>query len=210
MLTMMLTAMPVSYAAVDYSVKHWTNQNGENDLIDYYTVYQGTLASMYEPNFYCEERDHYYNIYTGWDVEITFYRQYGNTSPEQGVALYKYLTSHSDNEYCCGGCYYYSSDDSVYVWLIEGWDLFDLSLDPNDLWNRDFWMNTDATGLYLEYLGQGQGRAIKDYADELGCSGTAYVKSSGKDETREFSFGFHFVEGTDDHVVKRYCPDETW
>ena len=209
---LVLSMMPSSYAASGYRVKHWTDVN-DYETTNFYYVYQGALDPMYAPTFYCEGGDYYTNIYTGWDVVISFYRQYDSASPEQAAALCSYLTSHSDNKYSSAGYYYFTDDDfitSIYVWFIDGWDVYDSNLDIQDLWDREFWMNRDAVGLYLEYLGYGRSDSTWQNALKQGCSSMVTVQENEKYGFPGITFGFHFVEGTDEHVVKRYCPNETW
>ena len=206
LLTLMLSIMPASYAA-GYKVKHWTNEQDSYDDTNYFTVYQGTLDPMYAPTFYS-------NIYTGWDVEISFYRQYDSASIEQAEALCEYLTSHAESKYNCASYYYYMEDGlitDIYVWFMDGWDVNDPELDFQDLWDREVWMNAYATGLILEYLGYGRGEETWEYAQERGCSNIVTAQAS--EEQYGFpgvTFGFHFIEGVDSHAVWRYCPNETW
>lgn len=218
MLAMMIGLMPAASAASStkdkvYKVMHWTAPMSEEEEIDYYTVYRNSKEKNGTPTFYCEARDHYNNIYTGEDVEITFFRQYDSASPEQADALCKYLTDNSDSKYKCAGSYYFKDDElitSVVVWFMEGWDVEDLDLDFQELWGKNIWMNCDATGLILEYLGYGRSDEIWDYALKLGCSSMVTARDQDQVAFPGVTFGFHFIEGTDDHAVKRYCPNETW
>ena len=50
--------------------------------ITYYRVYSNPEEIIGAPTFYTEERDQYNNIYTNWDVKITFYRQYDGATLE--------------------------------------------------------------------------------------------------------------------------------
>ena len=218
MIALILCFVPSASAASSkkdkgYSVMHWTAPMSEDEETDFYTVYRNSNEKNGTPTFYCEGRDHYNNIYTGWDVEITFFRQYDAASLEQANALCKYLKNHSDNKYKCAGSYYFKEDGmitSIVVWFMEGWDVEDPDLDFQDLWDKNIWMNCDATGLILEYLGYGRSDEIWNYAVKLGCSSMVTAQEHDEYGFPGVTFGFHFIEGTDDHVVKRYCPNETW
>lgn len=193
--------------------------DGEYDLV-YYFVEREVAGVHDEIMFTCEPRDHYKNIYTGEDVEITFYRgHYAGYMGADGArklanAFNSYLTDQFDHTKYSGrsvGWYTIGADgeiEDIYFWVIDGWDVNDSSQNIQALLDREFWMNSDATGLILEPIGYGTISDTWDQAWRLGCSHTISVQNSGKTGISGFIIGFHFVEGTDDHTVRRYCLNE--
>ncbi len=180
----------------------------ESDETTYYRLYSDPAETIGAPTFYREPCDTYDNIYTGWDVSITFFRQYDGVSLAQTKAFCRYLEETSEAEDRYAG-YYCCEEDGfikmIVVYLFEGWDFDDLSLDFQDLWQRNPWMNCDATGLVLEYLDYGLSEETLKWSWDIGCSAAVCVQ-----EAVGFpgvSFGFRFFEGTDHHIVRRYCPD---
>ena len=214
MLAAILALMPSAFAEKTYDGYSISCQTGEGfygDYVDYYTVYHNSKEKNGPPTFYCEGRDRYNNIYTGWDVEISFYRAYENATLEQARALSRYLKENSTRQYKSSGIYCFSRNGTitdVYVWLIDGWDVENGNLDLQELWDREYWMNSDATGLILEEIGYGYNNDTNQYARELGCSFTIIVQSAKEYDFPGIVIGFRFVEGTDDHIVKKYCPSE--
>ena len=93
--------------------------------ITYYRVYSNPEEIMGAPTFYTEERDQYNNIYTNWDVKITFYRQYDGATLEQADAFCQYLMANSSEKNRYAGYYYYGDSYSpeIFVYLFEGWQI---------------------------------------------------------------------------------------
>ena len=178
--------------------------------ITYYRVYSNPEEIMGAPTFYTEERDQYNNIYTNWDVKITFYRQYDGATLEQADAFCQYLMANSSEKNRYAGYYYYGDSYSpeIFVYLFEGWDFNNLDLDFQDFWDRNPWMNGDATALVLEYLGYGLSDATWQQAWKMGCSSAVCVQANDAGGFPGVAFGFHFKEGTDSHTVRRYCPGD--
>ncbi len=189
-----------------YIVSLWGNEETA-----YYRVYSNPEETVGAPTFYSEERDQYNNIYSGWDVKITFFRQYDGASLEQADAFCRYLTANSTAKDRCAGYYYYDGDgyvSQIFVYLFEGWDLNNKNLDFQDLWDRNPWMNSDATLLVLEYLGYGLSDYTWERAWDIGCSSAICVQEDNAAGFPGVAIGFHFEEGTDDHTVRRYYPDD--
>ena len=191
-----------------FYVERWDNSG-----IDYYTVYQNSYEREGAPSFYSEPRDKYNNIYTGWDVRITFFRQYDGATLAKADALCRYLMDHSSKKESYAGYYYFEDEgiiSQITVYLIDGMNPNQINYDCQKLWDKNPWMNDDATLLVLEYLGYGLSEYTWQYAWNLGCSSAVIVQEYNAAGFPGVAFGFHFKEGTDDHIVRRYCPNETW
>ena len=221
LLTLLLLILSSSFsphaeAAYDgYSVSAWTADGSYGSTLSYYRLYQSASDRMGEPCFYSDSAsDVYTNIYTGWDVSITFYRPYLSPTQEQASAFYKYLLREVLPSNHQGYAGWFVSVDSatgyerIFCYLIDGWNLDNSELDFQDLWDRNPWMNGNAAILELEFIGYGD--LIRDQWDYIwntrNCSAAIcvqrYLPWGG------MTIGLRFMEGTEDTPVRKYCYHE--
>lgn len=159
--------------------------------------------------FYSFEEDVYYNIYSGNDVKITFYRSFeGPASIPQAEAFCSFLLDQTDS--VKNSCYYFYWEEdgnltSMNICLVEGWNFDDYESDLQYLWDRNPWMNSEGTMLQLEYLlyGNIHDSEAKDYFWNLGNSVFLWVREEAL--YGGISVGFKFTEGADNHTVRKYC-----
>ena len=193
-----------------YYVDEW----GEGSR-SYYTVYQNAYDKMGTPDFYRDEADIFLNRQTGSDMKITFYRGYECPGEEQAIALTEYLVEHSATKKCIAGYYYYWNEDfdmldTLYVYLIEGWDFTDTNPDYQLMWDRNPWDNGHGIRLTLEYLGYG--KISDENWDHAWQQGNSFwlMPQTNLDYFGGIAIGFRFTEEKNGTVIRRYCLNETY
>ena len=167
--------IPVQADAASYQVKHWTSSG-----TDYYTLYQGTLPAMYEPTFYHEKTDVYYNLYSGQDIRVTVFSPYLSVDEAQVQAFYQYLRNTCTAKVWYAG--WYSLTDSYgftsyHVYLIEGWN-WSGQYPIDDLVNNNPYVNSE--GYKLTFCEIGHGDLVRDQWNMIrtvyNCSTGIYLR----------------------------------
>ena len=165
------------------------------------------------PTFYCEGRDVYENRYSGSDIRITFYRKYDGADLEQGLAFKQYLDETTKAKQHYTFLYYYPSEmgdyiEKLYIVEFDGLDLERIN-DYQVIWDRNPWVNSEGTELELVHFFYGSSlEKAFDLIRSEKCSAAVWYEIDPY--IGYFAAGFRFTEGSDRHIVKRYCLEETW
>ena len=200
-----------------FSVGAWTGDGDYGSTVSYYRLYDSPSQRMGEPIFYSDSAsDVYTNIYTGWDVTITFYRPYLSPTHEQAEAFYQYLLAEVRDQSKEGYAGWFSSIDQetgyerIFCYLIEGWNLDNTERDLQNLWDRNPWMNGNAGLLELDYIDYGNAieRNWSYISQSRHCSFAIWIQRFTA--WGGITVGFRFLEGTEDTPVWKYCYHETY
>ena len=204
-----LSGLPFASAeAASYKIHHESV-----DSNDYYYVYQSSSELDETPTFIKTPWDVYYSKNKENGVRITFFRSFNIHRNAQAEAFYQYLLDHSTASQRYAGYYVASSKQYGYeekvtiVYLSEGlnsrWDYYFESL-----WDWNPFVNSNGTTLSLEFGDWGERTDSFSELWKKGCS--AILTIYGNTKAENSSFGMIFTEGSDRHVVRRYCVYETW
>ena len=195
--------------AASYKIKHSRLDDGN----EYYYVYQNSEQLDETPTFITTPNDVFTSQNTENGVRITFFRSYNLYGNDQADALCRHLVDSSKAVKRHAGWYESSSTKYGYresvtiVYLVEGLNpRWEYVLEA--LWDWDPFYNKSGTRLSLEFGAWGERTESFSELWNQGCSGILTIFGRTKDENS--SFGMIFTEGSDRHIVRRYCMYETW